>query len=113
MAPKARSILRLIETYNASGWSNDGVSWLVGLVSCLYPFLGYDAACHLAEEMDYPARNVRIAMVGSVVLNGILGLGYCLMLLFSLGDLDNLLSSPTGLPFIHLFQNVTQSSAGA
>lgn len=113
MAPKHDASYVFVETYNASGWSNDGVSWLVGLVSCIYPFLGYDAACHLAEEMDNPARNVPIAMVGSVVLNGIMGLGYCLILLFSLGDLDNLLASPTGFPFIQLFQNVTQSSAGA
>lgn len=48
----------------------------------------YDAACHLAEEMPRPARDVPIAMVGSVAVNGILGLGYCIMLLYSLGDLD-------------------------
>jgi hypothetical protein len=25
---------------NTSGWTNDGVSWLVGLLSTVYPFLG-------------------------------------------------------------------------
>lgn len=38
--------------------------------------------------MPRPARDVPIAMVGSVAVNGILGLGYCIMLLFSLGDLN-------------------------
>lgn len=38
--------------------------------------------------MPRPARNVPIAMVGSVAVNGILGLGYCIMLLYSLSDLD-------------------------
>jgi amino acid transporter len=52
-------------------------------------------------------------MIGSVVVNGILGLGYCIMLLFSLGDLNSLLTSATGFPFIQLYLNVTQSSAGA
>lgn len=28
------------EFSNTSGWSNDGVSWLVGLLSTVYPFLG-------------------------------------------------------------------------
>lgn len=28
------------EFSNTSGWSNDGVSWLVGLLSTIYPFLG-------------------------------------------------------------------------
>ena len=52
-------------------------------------------------------------MVGSVLFNGIAGLIYCLILLFSLGDLDNLLTSSTGFPFMQLFLNVTNSPAGA
>lgn len=28
------------EFSNTSGWSSDGVSWLVGLLSTIYPFLG-------------------------------------------------------------------------
>lgn len=31
------------EFSNTSGWSNDGVSWLVGLLSTVYPFLGYES----------------------------------------------------------------------
>lgn len=73
----------------------------------------YDSATHLAEEMSHPARDVPIAMVGSVIVNGVMGLGYCVVLLFSLGDLDQLLSSPTGFPFMQLFLNVTKSPAAA
>lgn len=73
----------------------------------------YDAAAHLAEEMPRPARNVPIAMVGSVVVNGIIGFVYCIILLFSLGDLDSLLESATGFPFMQLYLNVTNSAAGA
>jgi amino acid transporter len=67
----------------------------------------------MAEEMPYPARNVPIAMVGSVVVNGIIGFGWALMLLFSLGDLDSLLETATGFPFMQLFLNITKSEAGA
>lgn len=102
-----------LEATNSSGWSNDGVSWLVGLLSAVYPLLGYDAACHLAEEMPHAARNVPLAMVGSVIVNGVLGLGYCIMLLFCTGPLQELLSTPTGFPFMQIFINVTQSHAGA
>lgn len=52
-------------------------------------------------------------MVGSVVANGIIGFIYCLVLLFSLGDLTTLLESPTGFPFMQLFLNTTNSAAGA
>ncbi|KAF2135632.1 uncharacterized protein K452DRAFT_172152 [Aplosporella prunicola CBS 121167] len=97
---------------NTSGWGNDGVSWLVGLLSAVYPFLGYDAAAHLAEELPHPAKYVPLAMVGSVLVNGLIGLIYCIVLLFSLGDLSTLLASPTGFPFMQLFWDVTKSRAG-
>lgn len=67
----------------------------------------------MAEEMHQPALNIPRAMVGSVVLNGIIGLAWVFMLLFSLGDLGDLLASPTGFPFIQLFLNVTKSQLGA
>ena len=73
----------------------------------------YDAAAHLAEEIPHASRNVPLAMVGSVLVNGILGLAYCLVLLFGLGDLDNLLASATGFPFMQLFLNITNSATGA
>ncbi|KAJ5940589.1 hypothetical protein N7516_000757 [Penicillium verrucosum] len=98
---------------NTSGWDNDGVSWLVGLLTTVYPFLGYDAACHLSEEMPKPSRNVPLAMIGSVMINGVIGLIYATVLLFSLGNLESLLESKTGFPFMQLFLNVTGSPAGA
>ncbi|TVY81513.1 Choline transport protein [Lachnellula suecica] len=113
MAPKHDAHYVFMEVSNTSGWENDGVSWLIGLLSTVYPFLGYDAAAHMAEEMPDPARNVPIAMLGSVIVNGILGFGWTIMILFSLGDLDSLLASATGFPFMQLFLNVTKSQAGA
>lgn len=41
MAPKNTPSFVFTEFVNSSGWSNDGVSWLVGLISAVYPFLGY------------------------------------------------------------------------
>jgi len=73
----------------------------------------YDAAAHMAEELENPARYVPIAMVGSVAINGTLGLIYCIVLLFCLGDLDDLLATTTGFPFMQLFLNSTRSTAGA
>jgi choline transport protein len=113
MAPKNTAAFVFTQVSNSSGWSSDGISWLVGLLSSVYPLLGYDAACHLAEEMPHASRNVPIAMVGSVTVNGILGIGYCIMLLFSTGSLDVLLATPTGFPFMQIFLDATRSAAGA
>lgn len=52
-------------------------------------------------------------MLGSVITNGLMGFAFAIMLLFSLGDLDAILASPTGFPFMQLFLNVTGSPAGA
>jgi choline transport protein len=52
-------------------------------------------------------------MVGSVLVNGLLGFIYCLVLLFGLGDLNSLLTTTTGFPFMQLFLNTTNSAAGA
>ncbi|KAJ5511445.1 Amino acid/polyamine transporter I [Penicillium expansum] len=113
MSEKHSANYVFVEFSNTSGWDNDGVSWLVGLLSTIYPFLGYDAACHLSEEMPKPSRNVPLSMIGSVMINGVIGLVYAIVLLFSLGDLQSLLESKTGFPFIQLFLNVTGSPAGA
>lgn len=67
----------------------------------------------MAEELENPARYVPIAMVGSVTINGLLGFIYCIVLLFCLGDLNELLATTTGFPFIQLFLNSTKSRAGA
>ncbi|KAF6818210.1 amino acid transporter [Colletotrichum plurivorum] len=109
MAPKNTASFVFTEVVNSSGWSNDGVSWLVGLISAVYPFLGYDAACHMAEEIPNATRNVPIAMVGSVAVNGLMGLVYVVVLLFSTGSLDSLLSTPTGFPFMQIYLDATKS----
>lgn len=52
-------------------------------------------------------------MVGSVVVNGLMGLAYVIVLLFSTGPLESLLASPTGFPFMQIYLDVTKSRAGA
>lgn len=52
-------------------------------------------------------------MIGSVAINGLIGLAYCIMLLFSTSSLDALINTPTGFPFIQIFLDATNSRAGA
>jgi hypothetical protein len=40
MAPKHDAHYVFVEVSNTSGWASDGVSWLVGTLSTVYPFLG-------------------------------------------------------------------------
>lgn len=52
-------------------------------------------------------------MVGSVVVNGLMGLVYVIVLLFSTGPLESLITSRTGFPFMQIYLDVTESRAGA
>lgn len=67
----------------------------------------------MAEEIPNATRNVPIAMVGSVVANGLMGLVYVVVLLFSTGSLETLLATPTGFPFMQIYLDATKSRAGA
>lgn len=67
----------------------------------------------MAEELPNPSRNVPLAMISGVAVNGVLGFGYCIMLLYSTSPLQALLETPTGFPFMQIFLDVTKSRAGA
>lgn len=49
----------------------------------------------------------------TLVINGSLGFGMMLAVLFCLGDLDAALESPTHFPFMEIFLRATGSTAGA
>lgn len=67
----------------------------------------------MAEEIPNASRNVPIAMVGSSIINGLMGLAYCIMLLYCTGPTDDLFTTPTGFPFMQIFYYATESNTGA
>ncbi|KAF4967228.1 hypothetical protein FSARC_5207 [Fusarium sarcochroum] len=98
---------------NNSGWRNDAVAWSIGLLSSCYVLIGYDGATHLSEEMEKAETGVPRAMVGSILINGPLGFGFLITVLFFMGDIASALNTPTGFPIIQIFYNVTGSVAAA
>lgn len=67
----------------------------------------------MAEEVDRPTRNVPMAIMTSLVFNGIIGLTMMLTLLYNVGDVESVLNSATGYPFLQVFYNTLQSVPGA
>ena len=49
-------------------------------------------------------------MIGTILLNGTLGLGFLFALLFCLGDVESVLTTRTGFPIIQIFYNTTGST---
>lgn len=50
-------------------------------------------------------------MVMSVVINGLFMFGFMICILFTLGDLDTAISTPTGYPIIQVLYGATKSNA--
>ncbi|OBT91591.1 hypothetical protein VE01_10363 [Pseudogymnoascus verrucosus] len=113
LAPQHSAEWVFTDFENKGGWSSDGVSWCVGLLTSAFPFTGFDGAWHMSEEIENATTVVPRAMITSIVLNGSLGFGFLIALLFSMGDINAALSTPTGFPIIEIFYFATSSKLAA
>ena len=67
----------------------------------------------LAEEISDAGLVVPRSMVWSFFLNIPMTFGLLITYLFCIGNISDAIASPTGYPFIYVFQNSTGSAAGA
>ena len=66
---------------------------------------------HLAEEIRDASRILPKPMMWAVGINGLLGWIMLITFCFTLGSIDNILTTPTTYPFMQDFYNVTNSNA--
>lgn len=52
-------------------------------------------------------------MIGSILVNGAMGFGILIAILFGMGDIQTALSSNTGFPVIEIFNHMTRGNAAA
>ncbi|RGP72383.1 hypothetical protein FLONG3_6779 [Fusarium longipes] len=97
---------------NETGWS-DGVAWILGLLQSALSLIGFDVVLHLTEEMPNPSRDAPRAMLLAVVIGGITGFVFILVILFCLTDPTKVLTSSTGMPIVEMFLQSTKSRAAA
>ncbi|KAJ5464493.1 uncharacterized protein N7458_000179 [Penicillium daleae] len=97
---------------NDGEFATQGLSWFVGMTSLGFAFAGGDAAVHMAEEIVNAARVIPQALLLSVGINGCLGFGMLIAMLFCASDLKSALESPTGYPFMAIFFQATNSLPG-
>ncbi|PWI70286.1 gaba permease [Purpureocillium lilacinum] len=91
---------------------NDGTAWLLGLLQGGLSFTAFDAVAHLVEEMPHPRRDCPRTMVLSIVLGLITGLIFQICVLFSVQDIDEIISSSFG-PFVVILEQATKSKGAA
>ncbi|KAI0179386.1 amino acid transporter [Hypoxylon sp. FL1284] len=98
---------------NEGGWQTQGLSFMLGMISSVFNFLGADGAVHMSEEIQNAAVIVPRAMIFTILLNGTLGFGILIAVLFCIGDVNSILETPTGYPFMAIFENGVGSEKGA
>ena len=67
----------------------------------------------MAEEVHNPSLVIPRSIILSIVINGALGFGMVMALLFCLGDIDAALNTNTGYPFMEIFLQATNSVRGS
>ncbi|KAJ5526349.1 amino acid permease [Penicillium frequentans] len=102
-----------LQFLNSGGFNTQGLSWFVGMTSCAFGFAGGDAAVHMSEEVENASYVIPRALMFSVLVNGCLGFGMLIAVLFCVGDLEDALHSRTGYPFMEIFYEATNSLSGS
>ena len=97
---------------NLSGYQ-PGVGFFVGLIGPVFAFMGADGATHMSEEVMNPRTTIPWALITSITLNGILGFGMIIALLYCQGNIMQNLNSVTGFPFIEAFLQALKSQPWA
>jgi hypothetical protein len=133
MGPRAPARTALLDYQNLGGWDSMGLAALIGMVTPLNVLIGYDCSVHMckfceisrfsvdpvltfgpiAEEIEESSIVLPRAIMWSVAPNAIIGLLVIVTLAFTSGDVQQLMATPTGEPFIQIFYDVTQSKAAA
>ncbi|RGP73716.1 hypothetical protein FLONG3_6264 [Fusarium longipes] len=113
LSPRAEAKAVFTEFSDGGGWGSLGGSALVGILAGILPLLGGDAAVHMSEELRDASRTLPKAMILTTAVNGLFGWIMVITYCFCIGDLGQVISSPTGQPFMQVFLNSTQSVASA
>ncbi|PYH96799.1 amino acid permease [Aspergillus ellipticus CBS 707.79] len=111
LAPRNSAKAVFTDFYDGGGWGSPGTATLVGLSTTITSMIGYDCSVHMSEEIKDASETLPKAMMSAVGVNGILGFIMVVTLCFTLGDVNNILGSPTGYPFIQIFYNTTNNYA--
>ncbi|KAL9527814.1 putative amino acid/polyamine transporter [Sphaerulina musiva] len=94
-------------------WPSMGVATLVALTGPIYALIGPDSAVHMSEEVRDASLTIPLAMISTLVLNGLTGLVMAITFVYCIGPIDAALLPQYNFAFIGTFYNATQSRAGA
>ncbi|KAJ6006654.1 hypothetical protein N7451_004598 [Penicillium sp. IBT 35674x] len=98
---------------NNTGWDNNVMCFITGLVNPLYALGGLDGIAHITEEMPNPGRNAPLGLAITLSIAFVTGASYLLSLMFSVQNYDTLADTRTGLPLAEIFHQANSTKGGA
>jgi choline transport protein len=112
LSPRGDSHEVLLEFTNLGGWPTDGLAAMVGIITPLSIWIGYECPVHMAEEVHDASRNLPKSILGAVALNGLLSFIMAMTLMFCVGDAEAVLAAAddyNGYAFLAIFQNAVSN----
>ena len=86
-----------------SGWTDPGVQWCTGLLTPAFTLGAFDGVLHMGDEIRDAPRKIPRVMIYSVISNGAMAFLVVITLLYTIGNPETALSTPTGYPIIQIF----------
>ncbi|KAK6595313.1 hypothetical protein QC760_009972 [Botrytis cinerea] len=103
-APTHQDVKFVFATFiNNTGWSNNGIAFIVGLVNANWAFSCLDSAVHLAEEAHQPEVVIPISIMVTIAIGFMTAWFFVIAMFFSLNNFDAVVGTFTKVPILELF----------
>ena len=89
--------------YNESGFENKSYVVVIGLLTGMYSFAGFEASAHMAEETGSASTAAPNGIINTVLATGVGGIAFILALLYSTNNIADALSGPTNNAATNVF----------
>ncbi|KAJ7511048.1 choline transport protein, partial [Mycena galericulata] len=96
---------------NETGWFG-GVAFLTGIWNGAFAIGTPDSVTHIAEELPHPRRDLPRAIAAQIIIGALTGFVYVVALMFSITDLDAVLTSNGSFPLAVVYSQATGNKAG-
>lgn len=109
MGPRSSGKEVFTDFQDNAGWGSIGTACFVGVSGPVITLIGSDSAVHLAEELKDASRQLPKAMLVTAGVNYLLGFLMLLAFIFVVGDVEQVLETATGQPWVQVIWNATLS----
>ncbi|KAI1077311.1 putative choline transport protein [Whalleya microplaca] len=101
------------EWQNNTGYTKDGLVFVLGMLNGAFNIGTPDCSTHMAEEVPRPSVNVPIAMGTQMTAGLLTTVVYYIVLMYSITDFEAVLNTSAQFPLAQIYYQASGSVAGA